>query len=153
MSARTLETRALKYELEVVIDASRETVWRALTEETNAWWLPDFHMVGEGSVVRLEARAGGQLIEGREDGSSLLWYTVLMCTPAKALHFAGSIGPKWGGPATSLLELELEERRGGTALRILDALFGHVSEETAASLESGWRQLFTDGLKRYVEGS
>jgi uncharacterized protein YndB with AHSA1/START domain len=153
MSARILDTRALQYELEVVIDASPEKVWRALTEDTNAWWLPDFHMVGEGSRVRLEARAGGQLIEEREDGGSLLWYTVLMCTPGKALHLAGHVGPKWGGPATTLLELELEERQGKTALRIADALVGHVADETVASLESGWRQLFTEGLKSYVEGS
>ena len=73
MSSEELETRALKYEFSVDIDAPREAVWRSLVDEMDAWWLPDFRMVGAGSVVSFEARAGGQMIETQEDGSSLLW--------------------------------------------------------------------------------
>ncbi len=151
MSALETNATVRTYELEIVIDATPEEVWRALTEETNAWWLPDFHMMGEGSVVTFDARAGGQLVERTEPGGSLLWYTVQMCTPHVSLHLVGHIAPEWGGPATTMLRLGLEERDGGTVLVVQDATFGHTSAETAKSLEDGWRQLFTDGLKRYVE--
>lgn len=151
MSALTTEPRVARYELEVAIDADRERVWRALTEETDAWWLPDFHMVAADSVVELEACAGGGLVEHRPGGGSLLWYTVQMCAPGETLHLVGHLAPAWGGPATTMLELTLEERDGGTVLRVRDALFGHVTDDTARSLADGWRQLFGDGLKAHAE--
>ncbi len=150
--ARILETRAALYEMEIPIDAPRERVWQALTEETNAWWLPDFHMTGEGSVVTFDARAGGHLYERHESGKSLLWCTVTMCDPGVCIQMAGHIAPDWGGPTTSMLKFLLEDRDGGTLLRITDALFGHVSDDSVESLQGGWRWLMTDGLKAYVEG-
>ena len=153
MNATTLDARIVHYELEIAIEADREVVWSALTEETDAWWLPDFHMVGEGSVVRFDARAGGQLIETREDGGSLLWYTVQMCSPGESVHLAGHVFPQWGGPATTLLHLSLEQDGGKTVLRVHDAQHGQVSDENIRSLEEGWALLFTEGLKKYVEAA
>jgi len=147
----TMETRAKKYQLEIVIDAATDVVWRALVDEMDAWWLPDFHMLGEGSVVTFDATAGGHLIERKEDGGSLLWYTVSMCTPGESLHLVGHLAPAFGGPATTMLHLALAERDGATVLSVEDALFGHFSDETVTSLEAGWGQLFGDGLKRHVE--
>ncbi len=140
----------LKYELEVRIDAPRAKVWKALTEETNAWWLPDFHMVDPASTVSLDAQAGGHLIERMEGGGSLLWYTVQMCVPESSLHFVGHLAAGYGGPATTLLELALSDQGEGTLLIVRDALYGNVSAKTAGSLESGWRQLFADGLGKFV---
>ena len=151
MSSQNLPVQVLKYELQIPIDASKAKVWKALTEETNAWWLPDFHMVGEDSVVSLQARAGGQLIESKAGGGSLLGYTVHMCDPGQSLHLVGFMAPEWGGPATTMLELSLEETDTGTRLVVRDALFGHVSESTAKSLEEGWGKLFGQGLKEHVE--
>ena len=151
MNTETPRTEPRSYELEIAIDASREAVWNALTEETNAWWLPDFHMVGEGSTVSFDARAGGQLIETKEDGAGLLWYTVHMCTPGESIHMVGHVFPQWGGPATSLLHMALEERDGQTVLRVTDSHHGQVSEANLRSLEEGWTWLFTDGLKQHVE--
>lgn len=153
MSATSMETRALSYELEVPVAAPRDAVWIALVDETNAWWLPDFHMVGTDSVVSFDARAGGQLIESTPAGGSLLWYTVAMCTPGESLHLVGHIAPEWGGPATTMLRLSLEERDGGTVLKVTDALFGNVSEGSAAAQEEGWLALFGDGLKNHVEAA
>ena len=151
MSVEMLETKAARYELQIPIEAGREDVWRALVEETNAWWLPDFHMVGEGSVVTLDARAGGQLIETREDGGGLLWYTVEKCTPGEELQMVGHLGAAWGGPTTTMLSLVLGEQGEGTLLVLTDAQHGHVSEKNVESLRAGWQQLMSDGLKAHVE--
>lgn len=151
MSSESLPVRALKYELQIPIDAPRARVWKALTDETNAWWLSDFHMVGEGSVVTLQARAGGHLIEEKTDGGSLLWYTVQMVVPEQSLHLVGFMGQEWGGPATTMLEISLQETDTGTKLLVRDALFGHVAESTAKSLKQGWEQLFGQGLKEHAE--
>ncbi len=151
MSARPLEPGARTYEFEVAIEASRERVWEALTAETDAWWLADFRMTGEGSCVQLDATAGGQLVERAPDGASLLWYTVQMVVPESSLHLVGHLGPKFGGPATTLLELALVDQEGGVVLKVTDALYGSVGDGGVGSLEAGWRQLFTEGLKAHVE--
>lgn len=149
--SKKLETSALQYEFEVEIRAGRETVWAALTQETNLWWLPDFHMLGKASVVTLDARAGGAFVEMLEGGGSLLWYQVQMSVPCESLHLVGHLGADWGGPATTMLSLTLVEGEGSTTLRVRDALYGNLGESTGESLESGWRRLFTEGLKAYVE--
>jgi len=151
MSVTTLDVRAVQYELEIVIEADPETVWKALTEEIQAWWLPDFHMVGPDSVVSLEARAGGQLLETSADGGGLLWYTVQMCTSGKSLHLVGHVAPDWSGPATSMLKISLEERDSATLLRFQDAQFGHVTDSNVESLREGWAMLLGVGLKGHVE--
>lgn len=151
MSATMQETRAATYEFEVAIDAPRDAVWTALTDETDVWWLPDFHVMGEGSVVNFDATAGGQLIERRADGGSLLWYTVQMCSPGQSLHLVGHVAPEWGGPLCSLFKLALEDRGDGCVLRVTDAMFGAIDEAKVAGQEQGWVQLFTDGLKAYAE--
>jgi uncharacterized protein YndB with AHSA1/START domain len=153
MSATSMETRALSYELDLPVAAPRDAVWTALVDETNAWWLPDFHMLGTDSVVSFDFRAGGQLIESTPAGASLLWYTVVMCAPGETLHLVGHIAPEWGGPATSMLKLHLVERDGGTVLTLTDALFGNVTEGSAAAQEEGWLALFGDGLKNHVEAA
>ncbi len=151
MTSDNPPTGTLQYQLEVEIHASSDRVWKALTEETNAWWLSDFHMVGEGSVVSLDARAGGLLVESKPDGGSLLWYTVQMVMPGKSLHLVGHLAPEWGGPATTMLELVLEQQGDVTRLIVRDALFGRVNQDSAKSLEEGWTTLFSDGLRKYVE--
>jgi uncharacterized protein YndB with AHSA1/START domain len=150
---RTAEAKCISYELKIEIKASCERVWQALIEEINAWWLPDFHMVGEGSVVSLDARAGGGLVEYREGSGSLLWYTVQWCRPEQyEIYLVGHLTSDWGGPATSSLKLELQESRPGRCvLRVADAHFGHVDTANIKSLQEGWTRLFTDGLKKFVE--
>ncbi len=141
----------IQYDLEINIEAKKDAVWHALTQEINSWWLADFHMLGADSSLSLDAVAGGYLLERDPRGSSLLWYTVQMCQQAEALHLVGHISPDFGGPATTMLTLRLEEKNGGTNLKIRDALFGQISSSTADCLEIGWAQLFGVGLKKYVE--
>lgn len=140
-------------ELEVTINAPRERVWQALTQEINAWWLSDYRMIAPDSVVTLDARAGGLMIEQKPDGGSLLWYTVAMVTPGTTLHMVGHMAPPWGGPAVAMLELTLQADGAGTRLEIRDAILGPESTTQAANLDAGWRALFGDGLKAYVEGA
>lgn len=151
MSPTTLETRAITYELEVPINAPIEIVWRSLTEQTDGWWLPDFRMVGPTSKVNFDARAGGKLIETTDEGGSLLWYTVLMCVPNQSIDLVGYVTANYGGPATTMLRIALQEKDGGTLLVVSDAIVGHVKEDSVACLESGWMQLFRDGLKVHAE--
>ncbi len=155
---KTIATGCVQYELEIEIKAGRPAVWRALLEQPDRWWLPDFRMVDEASTVEFDVRPGGRgLIEYRDGGGFLVWYSVQFFQPeAFKLYLVGNVAPDWGGPSTSNLCLSLEERvlgegGDGSVLKISDAHHGHVSESYVGSLKDGWAQLFGEGLRRHVE--
>lgn len=140
------------YQLEVEIEASPERVWEALIHETNGWWLPDFHMVGAGSTVAFDARAGGGLVETLPDGGSLLWCTIHLIRPSeRTVYLVGHLAPDWGGPTTNHLKLAVEPRGSGSVLKVADAHHGNIDDGNLESLQSGWTMLFTDGMKRFIE--
>ncbi len=143
----------IQYELEIEIAAPREKVWKAMLEETNAWWLPDFHQVAPDSVVTFDPNPGGcGLLEQTTDGSALMWYTVQMHLPAQfKIYLVGHLAPEWGGPSTSSMKLALDETDTGCVLRVTDALHGNVDEKSLHSTQVGWTQLFGEGLKELVE--
>lgn len=152
-SAKTAEASVVQYELEVQIEAAPERVWQAIIEETNFWWLPDFHMVGAGSKVSFDPTPGGKgLVEELEGGGGLLWYSVHYHLPQQhTIYLVGHVAPDWGGPSTSNLKLAVEASETGSILKVTDAQFGNVSQSNLQSLSEGWAQLFTDGLKAFVE--
>lgn len=150
-AAKVLDARAVVFELEIAIDAQPERVWDAMVKETNGWWLPDFHMMGKDSTVTLEPEAGGRFIERMEGGESLLWFTVQWCRPGKFLYLNGTMGHEFGGPASTVLKLALEEKKGNTLLKVTQEMYGHISDDNMKNVSVGWTQLFTDGLKKYVE--
>jgi len=145
--------KCVQYELEIEINAPCERVWKAIVEETNLWWLPDFHMVAPDSIVTFDTSPGGRgLVETLENGGGLLWYSVQFCLPDQfMIYLVGHIAPDWGGPSTSNLKLAVEASDSGSVLRVTDAQHGNVDETSIESLSSGWKQLFTDGLREFVE--
>lgn len=153
IGTKTSDVRCVQYELEIEINAPREQVWKAIVDETDAWWLPDFHMVGEGSVVEFDLNPGGRgLVEHKGDGSFLIWYSVQYYLPEQfKIYLLGNVAPDWGGPSTSNLSLALEDSDQSCVLRVSDAHHGKVSEDYINSLQSGWNQLFGEGLRGYVE--
>jgi uncharacterized protein YndB with AHSA1/START domain len=147
---KILDVRAIQYDISVSIQGTPQRVWRALTDQLSTWWLPDFHMLGTDSLVTLEPKAGGRLYEQNGD-SELLWYTVLAISPEDSLSLVGYCTPDFGGPLTTMLTARVRSDGEETVLTITDALYGHVSDGQVQSLQSGWKSLFTDGLKAFVE--
>ena len=148
MKSTTFES--FQYELAISIDAPRQRVWRALTDQLSSWWLPDFHMLGPDSLVTLEPRAGGRLYE-QNGNQELLWYNVLAIMPEESMSLVGYCTPDFGGPLTTMLTAKLRSENESTELSITDALYGRVTDQQVESLQSGWSQLFTAGLKGFVE--
>lgn len=146
------ELSGASYELQIEIAASTQRVWKALTGQLSAWWLPDFHILGPDSIVALEPRAGGRLFEQNDD-RELLWYTVLSIAPAESLSLVGYCTPEFGGPLTTMLSARLTSQGDATRLSFTDALYGRVTDEQVDSLHTGWTQLLTDGLKAFVEAN
>ncbi len=150
MEFKTSESRWAQYALQVSIRGTRKRVWRALTDQLGAWWLPDFHIFGPDSLVTLEPRAGGRLFETHGE-RELLWYTVVAIEPEQSLSLVGYSTPEFGGPYMTMLTARLHSSGDDTEVRITDSLIGRLTDESLRSLCQGWTQLFTDGLKRFVE--
>lgn len=149
-NGKELPVRAFEYSLEFELQAPAARVWQAITLETNDWWLPDFHVAAPNSVVSLDCRLGGHLIERTEDDGGIIWFTVHACTPGRSLTLIGPLCLDCG-PATTMLTLSLEDTDGGCTLTLTDALVGHITDKLIGSLQDGWQLLMNDGLKAHVE--
>lgn len=143
------------YEMEIAINAPRERVWKAIFDEVESWWLPDFHVMGPDSKVTFDPQPGGSgLLEVTEQGGGLLWYSSQMYLPEQfKIYLIGHVAPEWGGPCTSSLGLSLEESESGTIFKLVDSRHGKIDDQHVKSNEDGWTQLFTNGLKAYVEAN
>ncbi len=141
----------VQVEVEVSIEAPRERVWKALVEETGQWWPKDFYVGRAPKGFIVEARPGGRVYEDWGHEAGALWYTVLVVEPPGTLELAGHLTPAFGGPATTTVRLSLEAQGARTVVKVADALFGRVDENTVPRLEEGWRALVGGGLKEYVE--
>ncbi len=150
-AAKILEASAARIELEVVIHAPKEAVWKALIERPDAWWVADLRCVPGGSTVSLEPHAGGQLVESSPEGGSLLWFTVIAIVPGTSINLAGAIAPPFGGPCQTYLYIELEEVQGTTRVRMTNSMHGHINEAMLPDMEGGWQLLLDKGLKALVE--
>ena len=153
MNSTTIASSVCKFDLEIEIAASRETVWKLIFEDTNQWWLPDFHVAGPDSVVMFDPIPGGSgLVETTSDGGALLWYSVQMHLPSDfKIYLIGHIAPDWGGPTISSLKLALIEAENGCVLQLSDARHGNIEDSQVKCSLDGWQQLFADGLKKFAE--
>ena len=131
---------ATEFRFTIELPAAASRAWTALVKEVNAWWPGDFHAAGETSRMILEPKLGGRLYEDAGDGNGVLWYQVIALDAPRSITFSGAIAPPFGGPATTLLRLSLEEISAKTtALEIHDSLFGHIE---GCDAQAGWRQVF-----------
>ena len=71
--------------------------------------------------------------------------------PNEELRLSGELFPDFGGPARMQGTWTLRADGDGTMLRLDERVFGQLSDTAAASLTSGWKFLFDQCLKPYVE--
>lgn len=136
-------------ELEITIMSPIRTVWKALVEETTFWWPKDFYTNPKTKGFHIEARLGGKVYEDYGEGSGAIWYEVFALNEPHSLDLNGCVAVPYG-PAHSLLHLELEGREGGTVLKLSDSTIG-FAKDCGASKADGWKQVFEEGLRKYVE--
>ncbi len=137
--------------VETEIDAPPSEVWRALVQDTAAWWHEDYFIGGGPRKMIIEPRLGGRLYEDWGDGQGAVWATVTGVETEKWLLLSGELTKDFGGPARVLTQFRLAPEGSGTRLTLTDCVYGRAGKETAASLEGGWQLLLGDCLKGYVE--
>lgn len=135
----------------VEINAPRERVWKAMTGDIGRWWLPDFHMAHPQSTMHWELEPGGRMYEKGPDGSCLQWFHVAAVKAGESVHVSGYLMPPWGGPATIMSWISLEESEPGkTTLRFTECVVGIVDESAMQSMHEGWTMLW-GSLKKFAE--
>jgi uncharacterized protein YndB with AHSA1/START domain len=146
------ESRVFQIQIEVEILARREKVWKALVEKTTKWWPKDFYAGKEAKSFSIEARLGGLMYEDWGEGAGLVWYTVIGLDPPRSIDLAGQLTPAFGGPATTMLRIALDEAdEKRTILKLTDALVGRFGDGSEQNKRDSWMRLFGEGLKPFVE--
>ena len=145
------QVQTINITMEIPIKAEINKVWACMNKEINLWWRKDFYTSPKTKEFILENKVGGRLYEDYGNGEGLLWATVIVLDSPYNIEFKGHLSPQFGGPAISFLKFALSENDGGTLLTLSDTVLGQVSEKTKKSLITGWKLLYEDGFKKYVE--
>lgn len=140
-------------EMEIPIQATPGRVWEALVRETSLWWHKDFYSSPKALGFVIEPRLGGQAYEDWGDGAGQVWYTVIGIHPPHSIQLLGLLTPAFGGPAQTILQLDLKAAGKFTKLQLSDTIFGRVGDEKLTQTREGWAMLFDGGLKAFVESA
>lgn len=140
---------SVEVKVELTVHASQKRVWDALVHETTHWWPKSFYSSEKTKRFAIEPRLGGRVFEDCGGGEGFTWYTVHGVESPRSLALVGFMGAPFGGPMASLLRIDLSAAGPEeTRLEITDGAFGQVD---GADLGAGWREVFDDGLRAYVE--
>ena len=145
------EFNVVQIEQRYEIDARIARVWDALVKQTPKWWPRDFCTNPRTKAFIIEPEVGGRAFEDWGKGEGQQWYQVIGVEAPKYLCMLGQLSAQFGGPATTMLTLRLNEEDGKTLLSLNDSTFGQVSDSMKQSTDNGWRVLF-EGFKNFVEG-
>ena len=140
---------SLEVRIELTVHAPQQRVWGALVNEATEWWPKSFYSSEKTKRFMIEPWLGGRVFEDCGAGEGFVWYTVNGVESPNYLSLVGYIGPPFGGPSVSLLRIALAAAGPNeTTLEITDAVFGQIE---GCDNESGWRQVFDEGFRAYVE--
>lgn len=140
---------ATTHRLTLKIERSHAVVWRGFTRDIRFWWPKDFFASASPKRMVFEVKPGGRLYEDSGGGNGLVWYQVIALDAPNSITLSGVIAPPFGGPAVSLLHVSFSAKnKSATLMDVTDSTFGCLDE---ASTAEGWRLLFQDGFKAWIE--
>lgn len=146
------EAGLVQSELEIPLNASQKKVWDSLTKDIHRWWPKEFFAMPQSKKFVLEAKLGGRMYETAGAKGGVIWGTVIAIEPLQFINIAGYLAPPFAGPAVTLFRLSLESSgKNLTVLRVSDSIIGSVTDQTQASTQDGWKFLFADKMKSFVE--
>ena len=141
---------SVTHRLNLEIGKAHAVVWKAFTKDVAEWWPKDFYATESPQRIVFEVKPGGRLYEDAGDGNGLVWYHVIAVDAPNAITLSGFIAPPFGGPATSLLRVAFSARgKSTTLMEVTDSTFGCLADPKTT--EEGWRMLFEQGFKAWVE--
>ncbi|NDI34299.1 SRPBCC domain-containing protein [Chengkuizengella sediminis] len=138
---------SFQIEQEIMIEASREKVYEAMTKGINDWW--SYRLCGEGSTLTFDPKVDGKFLEFNENGKAALWGTVIKINPPEEIRLSGLLGME--GAVNSAYSFKLEEKGSSTVLKLSHHAVGLMNPDWQKSHNEGWKELLGEFLKNYVE--
>jgi hypothetical protein len=145
--------RTINILLEIPINSKIDHVWQCLLHDVNLWWRKDFYTSNKTKEFIIEPKVGGRMYEDYGNNEGLLWAEVIVIDSPNVLELKGHLSPQFGGPAMSFMKLSLKENGDTTILTLSDTILGDVDDTTQKQLSSGWKMLYEDAFKTYVESN
>ncbi len=137
---------AVDVALDVAIDAPRNVVFAALTEDPGGWWgHPYLH--SDATSLTLEPELGGLVVERWEGGGAIL-ATVTGWTDGLYLQLTG---PFHLGLALGIATFQLSDRDGGTSVQFSFRAIGAIEPQLVDRFAEGWTELVGRRLKTLAE--
>ncbi|WP_456273748.1 SRPBCC domain-containing protein [Bacillus sp. AK031] len=145
------QSKIFRIEQETIINATREQVFKALTDKVEDWW--EFRLAPEGkkSSLTLNPVPGGQFIEKWDENAGAIWGNVYYVNAPEEIRIQGHLGMQ--GAVNSAYTYRLTEENGTTTLQLSHTASGVIEENWEESHTEGWKHLLGTLLKNYIEGS
>ncbi|MEO9483977.1 MAG: hypothetical protein ABJG47_11045 [Ekhidna sp.] len=146
---KTLSSATIQFE--ITLQADVDSVWNNLVNQTTKWWSKDFYTNTKTKGFHIEGRIGGKAYEDFGDGEGLIWSEVIGVDAPNSIQMKGLLAPEFGGPAISYISINLKSNGSETVFKFSDTLFGALGEATADQIESGWKMIYGEAFKNYIE--
>lgn len=112
---------------EVVIEASRESVWKASISDVGKWWNPDHTLSGDAGRMSIKAVPQGCFCESLGSGGGAVHLVVTMVSPGVVLRLTGGLGPLGLMGVDGNMTWEYEDVDGGTRVKFTYAVGGYLA--------------------------
>jgi uncharacterized protein YndB with AHSA1/START domain len=146
---KELKTGAFQVHQELILPASREAVFDAVTGDISGWW--DHSFSAHPKKLYVEPKPGGGFWEIMNDrGDGVLHATVIYSERGKTLRFRGPLG--FSGQAVDVVTTyEFLPDPTGTKLRLTCNVAGQVEDGEDKIVDSVWHHFLFERLKPYIE--
>jgi len=113
---------------EVIIDASREDVWKTAIEDIGIWWSSDHTVSGDASRLSISPVPQGCFCESLGAGAGVVHLTVTMVNPGVVIRLTGGLGPLGLMGVNGNMTWEFDEVEAGTEVTFTYAVGGYRPE-------------------------
>jgi len=146
---KDLKTGAFQVQHELLLPASPEAVYDAVTGDISGWW--DHSFSQHPKRMYIEAKPGGGFWEIFNDaGDGVLHATVIVAERGKMIRFTGPLGLS-GQAVNMVTTYEFFPDPAGTKLRLTCNVAGQIEEGEEKAVDAVWHHFLVDRLKPYIE--
>ena len=146
---RELKTGAFQVQQELILPASPEAVYDAVTGDISGWW--DHSFSEHPKRLFIEPKPGGGFWEIFDDaGNGVLHARVIYAARGKLLRFTGPLGLS-GQAAAVVTTYEFLPDPAGTKLRLTCNVSGQISDGQDKIVDGVWHHFLFERLKPYIE--
>ena len=146
---KDLKTGAFQIQQEVVLPATPEAVYDAVTGDISGWW--DHSFSEHPKKLYIEARPGGGFYEIFNDsGDGALHATVIYAERGKRIRFTGPLGLS-GQAVDMVTTYDFLPDPAGTKLRVTCNVSGQIDDGLEKTVAAVWHHFIVERLKPYIE--